>query len=581
MVDTPVVVLKFGSSVLVSPQQLPLAVQEIYAHWRAGRRVVAVVSAFSGVTDQRLTEARALTSDLHAQAAYVADGERAAADHLVKALSISGVSARYADVAELALRAQGDPHESLPFAMDAAVLRQWLTEFAAVVLPGFVAHDEQGRCVLLGRGGSDLSALFVANALQAQCRLVKDVDGVYDRDPQLGGVQARRFSSLSWGRALQVGGKVIQPRALAFAQACHQSFEVACVGSDEPTLIGPGPDAFAPPSLPDAAPLRVVLLGLGTVGLGVYAHLVRQPQLFEVVRIAVRDATRPRYLPEGDHPVPQSLLTDDFQQALSEPADLVIETLCGVQPAGELVHAALLRGRAVVSANKALIASRWWPALASFAAEPEPLLRFSAAVGGAVPVLETVEQLARSSGVVRVRAVLNGTCNFMLSLMEQGVNFEPALAAAQAQGFAEADPGDDLSGLDAARKLELIARAAFADAKVFNLHLRGIVGLTASLVSLINEEGLHLRLVAACEADEYGVHGEVRPCELRSDDFLAGAQGEDNRIEIFTADGAVVRLSGKGAGRWPTAQAILGDVHAHLQQVRRLNGTTLQALALA
>src|SRR5690606_8255881 len=145
----------------------------------------------------------------------------------------------------------------------------------------------------------------------------------------------------------------------------------------------------------------------------------------------------------------------------------------------------------------------------------------------------------------------------------------------------EADPSDDLSGLDAARKLELIALAAFVDAGPLALNLRGMAGLTASLVSLIHEEGLRLRLVATCEQQGAGVHGEVRPRELAADDFLAGAQGEDNRVEIFTADGAVVRLAGKGAGGWPTAQAILGDVYEYVQQTQRANAASLQALAIA
>ncbi len=165
------------------------------------------------------------------------------------------------------------------------------------------------------------------------------------------------------------------------------------------------------------------------------------------------------------------------------------------------MHAALLRGRAVVTANKALIASRWWEKLARFAAGKQPRLKFGAAVGGAVPVLETVAALVRQSGVVQVRAILNGTCNFILDALEQRIDFDTAVKHAQASGFAEADPHDDLVGLDAARKLELIARAAFGETSHFELNVRGIVGVTASQASLVREDGLSLKLVGSLRAN--------------------------------------------------------------------------------
>jgi homoserine dehydrogenase len=294
--------------------------------------------------------------------------------------------------------------------------------------------------------------------------------------------------------------------------------------------------------------------------------------LFEVVRIVVKDVNKPRVADDADVElpleVPATLLSTDAWDAITQPADLVIETLGGLDPAGEIVHAALLRGRAVVTANKALIASCWWEKLARFAAGDAPLLRFSAAAGGAVPVLETVSALARQTGVLQVRAILNGTCNFILDALERGVNFNAAVAQAQASGFAEADPHDDLVGLDAARKLELIARAAFGEAAPFDLHLRGIVGVTASEAGLVREDGLSLKLVASCERTEGHVRAVVKLFELPESDFLAGARGEENRVEIVTRNGVVVRLAGKGAGRWPTALSVLGDVHEYLRQRR-------------
>ncbi|HWK49746.1 MAG TPA: hypothetical protein VNR40_07650, partial [Steroidobacter sp.] len=422
-----IVVLKFGSSVLQTEADLPQAIDEIYREWRAGRRVIAVVSAFAGVTDQRFAQTRASTSDLHEQAAWVAGGEEESGTKLAAALIANGVSARYVDAREAGLRAHGEPHESTPVSLNASYLREHLHEHAVLVVPGFVAQDIQGRTVLLGRGGSDLTALFVAKNLEARCRLLKDVDGVYESDPSVAGSHAQRFNRLSWRTALDIGGRIIQPRALQFAQSHGQSFEVACVGSNLYTQVDHGPDDVATVPHENIQPLRVVLLGLGTVGLGVYAHLIRRPDLFQVVRVVVRDLARPRRIEEANLEVPHSLLSTDVWDAVTQPADLIIETMGGLEPAGEVVHAALVRGRAVVTANKALIASRWWEQLARFATGNHPRLKFGAAVGGAVPVLETVSALVRQSGVVQVRAILNGTCNFILDALEQRIDFDTAV----------------------------------------------------------------------------------------------------------------------------------------------------------
>jgi homoserine dehydrogenase len=415
-VNPSIVVLKFGSSVLRNEAELPQAIDEIYRQWRQGQRVIAVVSAFAGVTDRRFAEARASTSDPHEQAAHVAGGEQESGNKLAAALVANGVSALYVDAREAGLRAHGDPHESTPVSLNTHHLRECLREHAVLVVPGFIAHDIQGRTVLLGRGGSDLTALFLAKNLDARCRLIKDVDGVYESDPAIAGSHARRFNRLSWRTALEIGGRIIQPRALQFAQSHGQSFEVACVGSSLSTLVDAGPDDIATVPHETIRPVRVVLLGLGTVGLGVYAHLARRPDLFEIVRVVIRDLDKPRCIALADpgepREVPRSLLSTDVWDAVAQPAELVIETLGGVQPIGEVVHAALSKGRAVVTANKALIASTWWGRLARFAVGSQSLLKFGAAVGGAVPVLETIAELTRHSEITQVRAsgLRDGAC---------------------------------------------------------------------------------------------------------------------------------------------------------------------------
>ena len=192
---------------------------------------------------------------------------------------------------------------------------------------------------------------------------------------------------------------------------------------------------------------------------------------------------------------------------------------------------------------------------------PRPRLRFSAAVGGSLPVLETLARLAADEGVERVRAVINGTCNFVLGELERGETLANAIALAQRHGFAEADPSLDLTGEDAAQKLSLITRAAFGMAPDPAVITReGIGHLSPAAVAAAQARDQCIRLVASCTRECGTLRAVVRPEVLAAQDYLARARREENRVEITTASGATHRLAGKGAGRWPTALAVMGDV---------------------
>lgn len=564
-----VCVLKFGSSVLRSPADLATVVHDVYARWRSNGRVIAVVSAFAGVTDHLFAEGRRCGAREHALAELVAAGERESAQALRLALRAAGIPARVAGPREIGLRAEGAALEASPMGLDVPGLRRRLEHTPILVVPGFIAVDETDRTVLLGRGGSDLTALFLAQRLGATCRLVKDVDGVYDRDPARAG-PAHRYAQLGWQRALEVGGELVQPRAIRFARLHGVAFEVGAAGGDSGTHVGSASEQFAVASGGSEAPLDVVLLGLGTVGYGVYRYLAARPDLFSIRRIVVRDTQRPR-----ESSFAPGVLSGNPWDAVNEPADLVIEALGGIEPAREVIHAALLRQRAVITANKAAVAAGWRQ-LARFASGPEPQLRFSAAVGGAVPVLETIASLGHH--VTRVRGVLNGTCNFILDALERGAAFDTALAEAQAQGFAEADPSFDLDGRDAAHKLRLIALTAFGAGTEIDLDVAGIDQVSAARIAAAQATRRRLRLIAECERSGERVRGHVRLVELPANEFLARARKEENRVEIHTDSGRSVRLTGRGAGRWPTATSILGDVYAYLRARRDACARETQAL---
>ena len=190
-----IIVLKFGSSVLQTPSDVPNAVHEIYGWYRAGHRVVAIVSAIGQGTNWLLNQARELSPspDPHALAELLATGERASAALLGIALDRAGVPARVVDPREIRLTALGQVLNSEQVTVLSSKLEELLSATPVLVLPGSFGHDAEGRLHLLGRGGSDLSAAFIAGALRAwRCRLIKDVDGVYDRDPAVSRCKALR-----------------------------------------------------------------------------------------------------------------------------------------------------------------------------------------------------------------------------------------------------------------------------------------------------------------------------------------------------------------------------------------------------
>ncbi len=301
-----------------------------------------------------------------------------------------------------------------------------------------------------------------------------------------------------------------------------------------------------------ARPLRVVLLGLGNVGRGIFERLRADPSRFDLRRVIVRDPAR--HAAAG---VPAALLSANAWDALNVPADLVIEALGGESPAAGILQAALLGGRRVVSANKLAVVAGW-TTLRPWAEGPAPRLRFSAAVGGEVPVLETLTALARRGPVVSLRGVLNGTCNFVLDRIAAGQAYATAVAEAQSLGFAEPDPAADVSGLDAECKLRLASWAAFG--RWPDVVQRTGIEETRSARRAC--DGHVLRLVAQVERAGGRLVGRVAPQWCAPDDYLAGARGEENRVEIVTGGLERVCLEGKGAGREPTTRAVFADLDA-------------------
>jgi homoserine dehydrogenase len=240
-------------------------------------------------------------------------------------------------------------------------------------------------------------------------------------------------------------------------------------------------------------PLRVALLGCGTVGGGVYKRLAALPELFEVVGVATRNVDR-----AIDEDVPVRLITTHLDSLISESPDVVVELLGGIEPALSLVTRALLHGCHVVTANKALLASHL-SELESIADAKRSRLLYSAAVGGVVPTLETVRRARAYGELSVVSGILNGTTNFILDELANGTPFSNALRHAQQLGYAEANPQFDLDGTDAAQKLILLAREAFDVELAFDSIRR--VGIDESTANS-EESGKTLRVIAQCRPNK-------------------------------------------------------------------------------
>lgn len=309
--------------------------------------------------------------------------------------------------------------------------------------------------------------------------------------------------------------------------------------------------------------IRVALAGCGTVG-GALVRLLEGRRAaierahgirFELARVLVRDAGKAR-----PAPFPPDVLTTDLDAFLAAPADLVVEAVGGLEPAGRIAASALLHGRTFVTANKALIAERG-PALAAIARERGGRLCYEAAVAGGVPVIRTLRDALPETGVRRVRGILNGTTNYLLSNMALGVPFATALEDARALGYAEADPTRDLDGRDAADKVAILAWLAFgADPATLSVHRRGLLPEPDRIAADAAAFGGVAKLLGECALEEDGVVAAVEPVAVAPDSAAAHTLGPENFLEVETEHSGTIRLSGPGAGGGATASAVLSDM---------------------
>jgi len=313
-----------------------------------------------------------------------------------------------------------------------------------------------------------------------------------------------------------------------------------------------------------AATVRVGLAGCGVVG-GALVRLLdesadtiesRYGVRLELSRVLVRDTQRDRGLP-----LPSSVFTSDRNEFLSHDTDVVVEAIGGTGTASEIARTSLGKGRRFITSNKELIASEG-AELALLAREKSAALDFGASVGGSAPVIALLRDLLGSSTPRSVKGILNGTSNYVLTLIERGASVADAIEKARAKGLAEQDCSRDLDGRDAAAKLAIVTWMSFGIAPSrITIPRIGITLHTPRLIDAARTLGGKVRFLGQTElVGKQDVSAFVEPVVFPEHHSFARTELEDNRIEVDLGWSAPLTVSGPGAGGAPTATALLGDI---------------------
>ena len=321
-------------------------------------------------------------------------------------------------------------------------------------------------------------------------------------------------------------------------------------------------------------PLRVGMIGMGTVGAGTFRVLARNQALIaaragrgiEVVAVAVRNLARAAAI-VGDGVA----LTDDPMQVATRPdVDVLVEVAGGTGPARDWVLGAITHGKHVVTANKALLAEHG-TAIFAAARQHGVVVAYEGAVAVSIPIVKALREGLTANRIEWVAGIVNGTTNFILSQMRvAGLDFAQALVQAQALGYAEADPAFDIEGIDAAHKLALLAANAFGMPVNFaDVQVQGITALQPLDVACAEQLGYRIKLLAVARRHADGIELRVQPALLHATHLLAQVNGSMNGILVQGDASGVTMYYGAGAGSEQTASAVIAD----LVDVARLEGT--------
>ncbi|MCI3208504.1 MULTISPECIES: homoserine dehydrogenase [Pandoraea] len=312
-------------------------------------------------------------------------------------------------------------------------------------------------------------------------------------------------------------------------------------------------------------PIKLGLLGLGTVGYGAFQVLARNQEEIqrragrgiEITKVAVRNVERAKGL--VGH---AAVVTGDPFEVVNDPAiDVVVETIGGYDLTKELVLKAIENGKHVVTANKALLAV-YGNEIFAAARKANVMVAFEAAVAGGIPIIKALREGLTANRIQWIAGIINGTTNFILSEMrDKGIDFDVALADAQRLGYAEADPTFDIEGVDAAHKLTLMSAIAFGVPVQFDrAYVEGITKLAALDIKYAEELGYRIKLLGITRRAEAGIELRVHPTLIPAKRLIANVEGAMNAVLVQGDAVGATLYYGKGAGAEPTASAVVADI---------------------
>lgn len=306
--------------------------------------------------------------------------------------------------------------------------------------------------------------------------------------------------------------------------------------------------------------IKIGLIGLGTVGSGVFKTLKSFDNV-EVTKIAVRNINKKRDIEGLDN----SIITDDAYEVVNDPdIDIVAELVGGIEPAFELITTAIKNGKHIVTANKELLAKRG-EELFNIAEEYNKVVLYEAAIAGGIPIIMPVKTILAGNKINHIEAIVNGTTNYILTKMDvQKASYNDVLKEAQELGYAEADPTGDVEGFDAAYKIATLASITFQKRiKIENVYREGITKIRSEDMEAANDLGYKIKLIASAHMDEEGnADVRVHPMLVSKKSTLAHIDYVTNAVSLSGHPVGSITLSGPGAGEFPTASSVVGDILA-------------------
>ena len=305
--------------------------------------------------------------------------------------------------------------------------------------------------------------------------------------------------------------------------------------------------------------LKIGLIGFGTVGVGVYKTLQNFEEI-EVVKIAVKNINKPRSIE-----LPNGILTDNpYDIVNDENINVVVELMGGVELAWDYIKTALENKKHIVTANKELLAKKG-EELFNLSEKNNCVVLYEAAIAGGIPIIMPIKTILAGNKIHKIQAILNGTTNYILTKMDaDGASYEKVLKEAQELGYAETDPTGDVEGFDAAYKITTLATIGFnLRVKFENVYHEGISNIRKEDMQQANELGYKIKLIARASIDENNnADVRVHPMLVPKTKMLANINYVTNAVEIKGSPIGDIVLSGAGAGEFPTASSVVGDILA-------------------